>query len=740
MHRLLQRLLKKSGLGIEHVPGQKEWKGFLDRLNQIFVSNDEDRYLLERSLEISSREMQELLESSRENYQRRLTALIKAIPDLIFYVDEEGRYLDVISQGRDHLLYLPKEEIIGRHVDEIFPPDYAELFFKATREAIETNQLKVIEYTLEVSDGLRYFEARIMPTNMLEKERRTVIVIVRDITAQKRSMEYLNVIKKIFEDATEGILIVFQNGAKVAANEAFCRMLGFEKGCSPSPKLEEYKEFFGDETMARIRKDVRKRGQFRGEVTLLRKDGKKLLAWLTIDTVSNEQGEPTHRVAMLTDLSEIQKSRERLRFTATHDALTGLPNRLFLLEELKGALARAKRSGRQGALLFIDLDHFKEVNDTAGHKAGDMVLRECTQRIRRSIRSSDVLGRLGGDEFLLIMENIENYDAPVHVARKIIRAINQPFRMRGEWHDLGASVGIALFPYESDSVETLLQHADMAMYQAKQEGRNRICYYSVELDEQIKRHHKIETALKAALRHNRFSLVYQPQVDLKIGRILGLEALLRLEDPVMGPVSPDEFIPVAEESDLIIHIGRWVFEECCRQLREWEQDGCKDFTLAINVSRRQLMDEDLVDFVTDTIKQYGVNPERIELEITETTFMQSREEGNRTIEALQNRGFVFSIDDFGTGYSSMANLKHFVVNRLKIDKSFIDDVLVNDSDHAIVQASIVLAHALGMRVIAEGVETQAQRDLLVAMGCDEMQGYLFSRPLPPEKIAAMLHK
>ena len=736
MHRLLQRLLKKSGLSADKIPGREEWDHFLDRLNETFVSNDEDRYLLERSLEISSQEMQELLEASRENYQRRLDALIKAIPDLIFYVDEDGFYLDILSKGREDLLYISKEKIIGRNIGDIFPSRYAKLFLEATRRAIEANRLEVIEYAMSVHGKHRDFEARIMPTNLLEKGRRTSITIVRDITAQKRSIQYLNVIKKIFEDATEGIFIISLDGSYVAANTAFCRMLGL-KG-RPSTDIKNYHRYLAREEWRALAKALRDKRNFRGEVTINWGDGSKILAWLTVDMIDNEQGEPTHGVAMLTDLSALQASREKLRFTATHDALTGLPNRLFLLEQLKGALARAKRSGQQGALLFIDLDNFKEVNDTSGHKVGDMVLIECTERIRRSIRGSDILGRLGGDEFLLIMEDIENYDAPVHVARKIIDTINRPFRMHGEWHDLGASIGIALFPYESDDVETLLQHADMAMYQAKQKGKNRVRYYSKELDDQIKRHHKIEQALKAALSHNRFSLVYQPQIDLQSDRIVGMEALLRLQDPILGSLSPAEFIPIAEESDLIIGIGRWVFEESCRQMQAWQSEKLENFTVGINVSRRQLMDEGLVEFVRDTVKRHAINPERIELEITETTFMHSREEGNCAIEMLQEEGFLFSIDDFGTGYSSLSNLKHFVVNRIKIDKSFIDDILVNDSDRAIVRASILLAHALGMRVVAEGVEQEAQRHLLTSMECDEIQGYLFSPPLPPAQITSML--
>ncbi len=740
MHRLLRRLLKKSGLTVDTLPDERGWHQFLKRLNETFVSNDEDRYLLERSLEISSLEMQELLEASQESFQRRLTALVNAIPDLIFYVDEEGLLLDLLSKGHEELLHRPKEKIVGRYLKEFLPSQYAKRFLEAIRQAIETDDLKVIEYAMRIQNEKRDFEARIMPTNLREKGKKTVIVIVRDVSERKRSMEYLGVIKKIFDEATEGIFIVSLDGTYVEANTAFCRMLGLKKGCHTHLKPENVRRFFGKKRWREIIESLQEKGSFKGEVTIFRQDGKRLLAWLIVDTVNNEEGKSTHRVAMLTDLSDIQRSREQLRHTATHDPLTGLPNRMLLFEKLEEALVRAKRNRHKGALLFIDLDNFKEVNDTAGHKAGDTVLRECVERIASSIRGGDVLGRLGGDEFLLILEDVENVDVPMHVGEKIIEKINRPFRIKGELYELGASIGVALFPDDSDTLEALVQHADMAMYHAKQEGKNRIRYYSKRVDEDIKRHYQIESILKEALRHNRFYLLYQPQIDLSTGKLTGVEALLRIQKTRLGELSPTEFIPIAEESHLMMKIGRWVFEECCRQITRWQTLDVDPFKVAINISRRQLMDEEFVDFALKTTKRYNIDPKWIELEITETTFMHSQKVSLRTIEELRSRGFHFSIDDFGTGYSSLANLKHFIVNKLKIDQSFIRDISDDDSDRAIVQASIVLAHALGLEVIAEGVENDQQRKMLKEMGCDKFQGFLFCPPCSADQITALLLK
>jgi len=738
MHRLLRRILKKSGLAADTTPSIDEWHKFLEKLDDTFVNNDEDRYLLERSLDISSKEMEELLEASKESYQQRITALIKVIPDLIFYVDEDGRYLDILSQGRDELLYLPRDEVIGRKIDEIFPPEYAKMFFDATREAIETNRLKIINYPMIVKHERLFFEARIMPTNMKESGKRTAITIVRDMTAEKKSIDYLNVIKKIFEDATEGILIASTDGNYFEVNDAFSRMLGVEDGELSDFSMENFSRFFDQETMNNIVRMIENKNFFHGEVTILRENHPNLLAWLTIDTVFNESGEATHRVAMLTDISELQKSREKLHFTATHDALTQLPNRMLLFERLQEALKRSKRSAYGGALFFIDLDNFKEINDTAGHSAGDKVLLECSQRIQNILRESDIFGRLGGDEFLLIVENVDHIDAPMYIAKKIIQEINRPFHVGNEVYELGASIGISLFPEDSNDKDELIQFADMAMYRAKEKGKNRFQYYSRSLDNNVKRHYMIERALKDALRHGNFYILYQPQLDLKTERVTGVEALLRVNETIIGLIPPAEFIPIAEESDLIIKIGKWVFEECCRQIVEWNEKGVKDILVAINLSRRQLMDENWSSFVEEMIGKYGIDHTSIEFEITETTFMHSKKSGYRTIEKLQNMGFKFSIDDFGTGYSSLANLKQFTVDKLKIDRSFVMDIETNESDRAIVNASIALAHALGVTTIAEGVETAAQKKILSEMGCDEMQGFYFSKPRKAKDITPLL--
>ena len=740
MHRLLQRILKKNGLNDRQPPSKEQWAKLLSELDGVFDANDEDRYLLERSLDLSSQEMNELMETSKKSYQQRITALISVIPDLIFYVDEDGTYLDVLADGKESQLYVPKEQIIGKKIHDIFPPKYADMFFQATAEAIRENRLKIINYTMHVEGEKHFYEARIMPTNLTEHGRRTTTTIVRDITQEKKSREYLDVIKKIFEEATEGILISSYDAHYFEINDAFCRMLGISSAQIPGRKLNDYRKFFDKETAKKVMQAIETDGCFHGEVSILRHDGTKLFAWMSIDTVYDENQTPAYLVVMLTDISELHASKEKLHFAAMHDTLTRLPNRTALFERLNAAIERAKRNREKGALFFIDLDHFKEINDSAGHDRGDKVLITCARRLQNALRHSDTVGRFGGDEFLVILEKIKDSDTAMQLAQKLISLINEPCNIGNDRYELGASIGIAIFPDDGIDAEHLIRYADLAMYRAKIEGRNRFHYYSEKLNQDIQRRNTIERALKDALRNDRFHLLYQPFFDLQTHRISGFEALLRIDDPEVSSLSPAEFIPIAEESDLILHIGRWVLETCCRQIVAWKSAGIRPPRVSINLSRRQLTDTQWPHYVMQTLERYGVEASQIEFEITETTFMHAKSTGSETIDILQKAGLSFSIDDFGTNCSSLVSLRHFPLDKLKIDRSFIANIERDTSDLAIVKASIALAKALGLSPIAEGVETQKQQEILQELHCDNVQGYFLSMPLPPESVPALIER
>ncbi len=741
MHRFLQRILKKSGLDDRSAPDDFTWHAFLQKVSAIIEDYEEDRYLLERALEISSAEMEALLASSKESFRQRMEALLRVIPDLIFYIDEEGRYLDVLSHGKEKLLYVPKEQVIGKTIWELFPEEYAHIFDTAHKQALEENRLVTVEYAMDIDGEKEYFEARIVPTYQKEAGKRTMFGIVRKTTSEVRAMEYLKVIRKIFKEATEGIMIAPLDGSKPEMNEAFYRMIGKERDKLERFTMKEFYSMFPKNIGKNIENAIRSIGNFQGEVIIKRERDGDLLTWLTIDSIYNENKDAIYYVAMLTDISEIQKSRDSLRYHATHDKLTGLANRTLLFETLDRILPRTIRQKEIGALFFIDLDNFKEINDNFGHKIGDLVLSESAARIESVIRETDLFGRLGGDEFLLIVEDIQNSDHAMHIAQKIIEAIRKPFEIDDLEFEIGASVGIALFPEDGKNRDEIVQHADMAMYRAKEEGKNRFEFFSKKLDLKSKIHFQIERMLKDALKHNGFRLLYQPQIELETGRVCGVEALLRLKEEV-GEISlPSHFIPVAEESNIIHDISRWVFEECCRQMGIWQrQHGISDLMMAINLSRRQLLDETWIDFVVEKLDEYEIEPSRIEFEITETTMMKTKKGGYKMLKKLQALGCKLAIDDFGTGYSSLANLKHFSLDKLKIDKSFIDDILTNESDLAIVRASVALAHALGLTTIAEGVETAEQKALIQTLGCHEVQGYFFAKPMDPADLLEWIRK
>ncbi len=415
------------------------------------------------------------------------------------------------------------------------------------------------------------------------------------------------------------------------------------------------------------------------------------------------------------------------------DALTGLPNRQALLESLELALERAQRYKRHGAIFFIDLDRFKEINDSVGHQAGDIVLKEIADRIRRIVRKSDIFGRLGGDEFLLILEEISSADTLIHVAQKIIDEVNRPIRIGDMNYHVGASIGITIFPRDSVESETLLRYADRAMYRAKQEGRNRYHFYSREIDREVKKRSMIEKVLKSALREEAFYLLFQPRLNLGTGTVTGVEALLRLDEHYSREmIPPSLFIPIAEESDIILRIGHWVFTQACRTLYEWQRRGAPSITMTINLSRRQLQHNEWTHFVDETLRKYQIKPESIEFDISESAFMSLSDDGYGVLKDLKTLGCGISIDDFGTGSSSLV-LFQDCVDRLKIDRRFIQDITRNGRDRTLVKASIAMAQAMGLGTVAEGVETAEQKRYVQIMGCGEIQGFLIGKPEESDK-------
>jgi diguanylate cyclase (GGDEF)-like protein len=428
---------------------------------------------------------------------------------------------------------------------------------------------------------------------------------------------------------------------------------------------------------------------------------------------------------------------------AFHDALTGLANRRLLEDRLRHAFYASRRSQHEGALLFIDLDHFKTLNDTLGHNVGDMLLCEVAQRIKSCVRKSDTVSRFGGDEFIVLLENIDPQFAPTavlagQVAEKILNSVLQPYELERHRHQISASIGVALFPEDEKTLEDLMRHADIAMYQSKQAGRNTIRFFDPSMQQIIESRARIEKWLDKALTENQFSLHYQLQIH-QDGRIVGAEVLLRWTHPERGSISPGEFIPVAEETGQIAQIGQWALEDACRRIKSWENHPqLSEIQLAVNVSGRQVQQADFVARIAAVVERHAINPRRLKLEITESLMQGDIADIIDKMQRIRELGISFSMDDFGTGYSSLSRLKRLPIDQLKIDRSFVDDIERDNEDVAIVQTIIAMSRALGLEVIAEGIETEAQRDFLVRLGCLHFQGYLFGKPIPAEQFEKLI--
>jgi diguanylate cyclase (GGDEF)-like protein len=438
------------------------------------------------------------------------------------------------------------------------------------------------------------------------------------------------------------------------------------------------------------------------------------------------------------DITARIRAESEIQQLINYDTLTGLPNRSLLHDRLKLAIAQASRDHQLIGVLFLDLDRFKSINDTLGHRAGDKMLKTVAKRLAACVRESDTLARLGGDEFVAILVGVNTADGIITVAKKILALISEPIYIDDQEIYTSGSIGIAVYPMDGDDSHTLLKHADLAMYQAKELDRNNFQFFSREMNIKVLERMMLENSMRKALEREEFFLVYQPQVDARTGRITGMEALLRWQHPDLGLLSPDKFIYLAEETGFIVPIGEWVLRAACKQNKAWQKQGLPAVRVAVNLSAKQFGQYHLDEMISSTLMETGLDPEWLELEITESAIMKNAEQNAGILRKLKDMGVTLAIDDFGTGYSSLAYLKHFPISRLKIDRSFVRDITTNPDDAAIAEIIITMARTLKLDVIAEGVETRAQMELLSFNNCIEMQGYLFSRPVRAEQFAKFL--
>ena len=662
--------------------------------------------------------------------EARLRTLVQTIPDLVWVKDMGGVYL-TCNAGVERLCGAPEAEIVGKTEYDFFGTDEADRFTFHDRRAMESRKSCTNEEWLTfVDNGYRgLFET--IKTPMLDQSGKVigVVGIARDITERYLAEEQRRITATAFE-AQDGIAITGADRVILKINSAFTLMTGYTSEDAVGNTLRELL-LKHDEPIKRPGDD----GSWQGEVQNRRKSGESFPAWMSITAVKDDRDQVTHFVVTMTDITARKEAERAIAHLAFYDSLTRLPNRRLLLDRLQQALALSARSLRKGALLFIDLDNFKLLNDTIGHDVGDRLLCEVAQRLDGSVRMGDTVARLGGDEFVVLLEDLDScpQEAAAQakiVGEKILAELNRPYLIGEHTHHSTPSIGVALFTDTGNSVDELLKHADIAMYQAKSAGRNALRFFDPEMQAALAARATLETSLRRGIQDNQFVLHYQPQVDSSQG-IVGAEALLRWEHPDRGTISPAQFVPLAEETGLILPIGRWVLETACGVLRDWAADArTRELFLSINVSARQFRQPDFVDQVRAALDSSGAPPERLKLELTESLVLDDIERTIQKMHALRQIGVRFSMDDFGTGYSSLSYLTRLPLDQLKIDQSFVRKLPDSATDAAVVQTIITLARSLGLAVIAEGVETEPQRHFLESHGCPAYQGYLCSKPVP----------
>jgi diguanylate cyclase (GGDEF)-like protein/PAS domain S-box-containing protein len=683
------------------------------------------------------------MEAQLEKMQAKqlLDSIVNSSPDAIFAKDRAGRYL-LFNSETARIFGQNAEHALGCDDTVLFPAQAA-MIMENDRRVIAEDRINAYEESISTVDGQRTYLAIKGALRDGDGNIIGMFGISRDVTAQKQAEANLRIAATAFE-SQEGMVITDADGNILRVNTAFAAACGYaaEELIGKNPRIlksdrhdaDFYREMW--ESLITV-------GAWRGEIWDKRKDGEIYPKWLAISAVRDDNGVVTHYIGTHYDVTERKKSEEKIRSLAFYDQLTGLPNRTLLMDRLRQAMTASTRSGSFGALLIIDLDNFKILNDTHGHDMGDQLLKQVAERLAGCVRAEDTLARIGGDEFVIVLTGLGGgaLDTAAHAetaGEKIIQALNPSYLLSNiAWHST-PSIGITIFQGHQTTTDELMKQSDLAMYRAKAAGRNALRFFDPTMEVAVQERAALEDDLRRAIEERQFLLHYQAQV-VDEGRATGAEVLLRWQHPQRGMVSPADFIPLAEETGLIIPLGQWVLETACIQLANWAtRREMANLTIAVNVSARQFRLPNFVDQVLSVLKTTGANPHRLKLELTESLLVHDIEEVIEKMFVLKAKGIGFSLDDFGTGYSSLSYLKRFPLDQLKIDQSFVREVLSDPNDAAIAKTIVALGRSLGLGVIAEGVETAAQRDFLASSGCHAYQGYFFSRPLPIEGFEAFV--
>jgi len=688
-------------------------------------------------------EMLMRMHARAERNLKLLNVAVSGTRDAVYVKDKKGRYL-IVNQAAADFVGIPMAEILGKDDHFLFSQNSAEALIVRDQQVMAGRRTQNYEESLVSLDGKSIiFDVTKGPMFDAAGNVIGVFGISRDITERKQAEINLQIAAVAFE-SQNSVMITDASLNILRVNKAFTDIFGYtaEEAVGRTAKLlrsDSQNAAFYDE----IWRQIGITGSWQGEIVNRHKNGQLISNLLSISTVKSKDGIITHYVGSHVDITARKADADKILHIAFHDLLTQLPNRQLFNDRLKQAIASSARTSQVGALLLIDLDNFKTLNDTLGHDIGDLLLQQVAARLNLNVREGDTVARLGGDEFVVLLEDLSDnvLDAAAAaevLGESILAALNQPYLLSTHHYHNTSSIGVTMFEGNQLMIADLLKQADISMYQAKKAGRNTLCFFDPKMQEAFNVRVALEIELRKAIENKQFQLYYQVQVD-QLAHPFGAEVLIRWIHPERGMISPLDFIPLAEETGLILPIGQWVLDTACAQLEVWQKDkSTKNLTLSVNVSAKQFSHADFVRQVQATLSRYNVKPKRLKLELTESILLENVDNIVISMIALEAIGVQFSLDDFGTGYSSLQYLKMLPLNQLKIDQSFVRDIVEDSNDRSIVRTIIAMAKSLGFEVIAEGVETEAQKELLISKGCSHFQGYLFGKPMPIEQFDSLL--